>query len=105
MLLEEVKYVDDVKELYKFPDTKPLLLKEKEYQCPIDESLYIKDLSIWPRADKEDEVFATDPEILLNIRRGNTYIKIDDKEYVIGRKGLHKFFDLYYKFVSPEFRF
>ena len=57
----------------------------------------------------EDEVYALFPILIKNIRRGNTVLRIDsaadDKRYVLARKGLEKFFDLRYEFISPEQRF
>jgi len=56
----------------------------------------------------EDEVYAMFPLLIKNIRRGNTVLRIDhtDKasDYVLARKGLEKFFDLRYEFISPEQR-
>ena len=51
------------------------------------------------------------PLLIKNIRRGNTILRIDSSEaevqseFVLGRKGLEKFFDLRYEFISPEQRF
>ena len=57
----------------------------------------------------EDDVYALFPLLVKNIRRGNTVLKIDkddeDSTYTIGRKGLEKFFDLRYEFISPEQRY
>ena len=50
------------------------------------------------------------PLLIKNIRRGNTILRIDgdgdtQSEFVLARKGLEKFFDLRYEFISPEQRF
>ena len=54
----------------------------------------------------EDEVYAMFPLLIKNIRRGNTVLRIDhadrQSDYVLARKGLEKFFDLRYEFISPE---
>lgn len=54
----------------------------------------------------EDETYAVFPLLIKNIRRGNTVLRLDraegDAEYVLARKGLEKFFDLRYEFISPE---
>ena len=59
------------------------------------------------RGPLEDEAFALDPSFLVNIRRGNTIVTIDGQptQIVMGRKGLNKFFDLYYEFLDPATRY
>ena len=48
------------------------------------------------------------PLLIKNIRRGNTILRIDgddadtQSEFILARKGLEKFFDLRYEFISPE---
>ena len=57
----------------------------------------------------EDEIYASFPFIIKNIRRGNTVLKIEKAdgaaEYSLGRKGLEKFFDMRYEYISQEQRF
>lgn len=57
----------------------------------------------------EDETYALFPLLIKNIRRGNTVLRLDraegESEYVLARKGLEKFFDLRYEWISPEQRF
>ena len=57
----------------------------------------------------EDEIYGLFPLLIKNIRRGNTILRIDQggtgDEYTLGRKGLEKFFDLRYEFISPSQRF
>lgn len=72
----------------------------------------VKDLSLLPKGPEEDEVFSSDPELWLNIRRGNTLLELYDPvdykhllKVLIGRKGLNKFFDLKYDFVTKEDRY
>ena len=54
----------------------------------------------------EDEIYASFPFIIKNIRRGNTVLKIEKAdgaaEYSLGRKGLEKFFDMRYEYISQE---
>jgi hypothetical protein len=57
-------------------------------------------------------VFAKDPYLWTNFRRGNTLIEIYDpsnydvvKKMTIGRKGLTKFFDVKIDYVSKEKRY
>jgi hypothetical protein len=69
----------------------------------------IKDLSIIDvklnvNGTFEDEIYASFPFIIKNIRRGNTVLKIEkadgEAEYSLGRKGLEKFFDMRYEYIS-----
>lgn len=52
----------------------------------------------------EDEIYASFPFIIKNVRRGNTVLKIEKEdgaaEYSLGRKGLEKFFDMRYEYIS-----
>jgi hypothetical protein len=55
----------------------------------------------------EDEVYATHPVLVKNIRRGNTILRLNTPEgtkFSFGRKGLEKFFDMRWEFISPEDR-
>ena len=67
------------------------------------------DLKLNVQGPIEDEVYALFPLLIKNIRRGNTVVRIDhadrQSDYVLARKGLEKFFDLRYEFISPEQRF
>ena len=67
------------------------------------------DLKLQVSGPIEDSVYAMFPLLIKNIRRGNTILKIDDESgesnYVFGRKGLEKFFDLRYEFISTEQRY
>ena len=65
------------------------------------------DLKLNVQGPIEDEVYAHFPLLIKNIRRGNTVLHLiapssDENEYEFGRKGLEKFFDLRYEFISPE---
>jgi hypothetical protein len=53
----------------------------------------------------EDGLYATLPILVKNIRRGNTILAINDEygvfeKYSFGRKGLEKFFDMRYEYIS-----
>ena len=81
-------------------------------KCVANESAipnhHMIDLKLNVQGPVEDEVYAMFPLLIKNIRRGNTVVRIDgegDAEYVLARKGLEKFFDLRYEFISPEQRF
>lgn len=63
------------------------------------------DLKLNVQGPAEDEVYAMYPLLIKNIRRGNTVLRIETptgQDFVLGRKGLEKFFDLRYEFISPE---
>jgi len=70
---------------------------------------HMVDLKLNVNGPVEDEVYAMFPLLIKNIRRGNTVLRLDradaSSEYVLARKGLEKFFDLRYEFISPESRF
>ena len=72
-------------------------------------NLTIIDLKLNVVGPFEDEVYASFPGIIKNIRRGNTVLRIDNEdgstEFSLGRKGLEKFFDMRYEYISPEQRF
>jgi hypothetical protein len=87
----------------------PTLIKIKKEDCPIDSTLFFKDIAINARGPTEDETFAINPTLSKNIRRGNTIIEIlkegQVEKTVIGRKGLTKFFDLRIEYVQPDSRY
>lgn len=72
-------------------------------------SIHMIDLKLNVVGPVEDEVYALFPLLIKNIRRGNTVLRVDKadgpSDYVLARKGLEKFFDLRYEFISPEQRF
>jgi hypothetical protein len=58
----------------------------------------------------EDGLYASLPILVKNIRRGNTLLSIENEDgvfqkYSFGRKGLEKFFDMRYEYISPEDRY
>lgn len=78
----------------------------------MDNSVLIKDLSLTVHGPQEDEVFASDPYLWTNFRRGNTLLEIYDPtdfekltKSTVGRKGLTKFFDLKLDYISKEKRY
>ena len=68
--------------------------------------IHLVDLKLNVVGPTEDDVYAMFPILIKNIRRGNTILRLDNEsdetEFVLGRKGLEKFFDLRYEFISPE---
>ena len=88
------------------------VIKEHKEECKVDSSVIVKDLSLLVHGPQEDEAFIYDPQLWANIRRGNTLLELyDPMDYtklikvVYGRKGLNKFFDLQYDFISREGRY
>lgn len=71
--------------------------------------IHMIDLKLNVMGPGEDEVYAMFPLLIKNIRRGNTILRVDKADgpadYIMARKGLEKFFDLRYEFISPEQRF
>jgi hypothetical protein len=72
-------------------------------------NLTIVDLKLNVMGPFEDEVYASFPSIIKNIRRGNTVLRLDQEgaaqQYSLGRKGLEKFFDMRYEYISKEQRY
>lgn len=86
-------------------------IKEHAEECKFDKSVLVKDLSLAVKAGDEDEAFAMEPHLWINFRRGNTLLQIyDPRDYeslvktIIARKGLNKFFDIAYDFISHDGR-
>jgi hypothetical protein len=70
--------------------------------------VHLVDLKLNVFGPIEDEVYSTIPILVKNIRRGNTILRIDGPtgtKFSLGRKGLEKFFDMRYEFISEEGRF
>ncbi len=87
-------------------------VREYAEECKIDSSVMVKDLSLQVKGGDEDDAFANEPHLWLNLRRGNTLLQMyDPTDYerlvktVVGRKGLTKFFDIQYDFISHDGRY
>jgi hypothetical protein len=72
----------------------------------------IGDVSLEAKGPEEDELFAKDAFLWVNVRRGNTLIEIYDQHdfkkrisAFVARKGLSKFFDLNPPYVLPDTRY
>ena len=79
-----------------YQDSKHIKIVKTE--CPIDPKLMVLDSSLRNRKI-EDDLYLKHKDIRERLRKGNTLIKVMDKEfklkkYEIARKGLPKFFDL-----------
>ena len=82
----------------------PLVKSVATIAKPIKD-LTIIDLRLNVNGPFEDEIYASFPTLIKNIRRGNTVLRIDKEsgaEYSLGRKGLEKFFDMRYEYISQE---
>ena len=53
-------------------------VKEVKFECPFDAGIEIRDLSLHAKGPDEDKVFALNPKLWLNIRRGNTILDFFD---------------------------
>lgn len=85
------------------------IVKSVQTKSPAIKDLTLVDLKLNVVGPFEDEVYASFPFVIKNIRRGNTVLKIDREdgttEYSLGRKGLEKFFDMRYEYINSETRF
>ena len=85
------------------------MVRDVAKTCPFDKFITIIDLKLEVSGPKEDEYYSTFPSLVKNVRRGNTFLKLYNNttknyDFLIGRKGLMKFFDLRLSFVSKEER-
>lgn len=82
------------------------VIRQVKNQSAADSSIQLIDLKLdAPGGPVEDEVYALNPMLVKNVRRGNTLLRLADGELSFGRKGLQKFFDLRYEFISPSQRY
>ena len=85
------------------------IVKSVQTKSPAIKDLTLLDLKLNVVGPFEDEVYASFPFVIKNIRRGNTVLKIDREdgttEYSLGRKGLEKFFDMRFEYINSETRF
>jgi hypothetical protein len=56
------------------------VIKRVTTECYIDHSVLVTDISLYDKASAEDEAFAFDKELWLNVRRGNTLLELFDKD-------------------------
>lgn len=103
--LDSPEKINDLVSQYK-------IIRDYNEECKVDRSIIVRDLSLVVKASQEDEAFASDPFLWLNFRRGNTLLELyDPNDYknlvktVIARKGINKFFDIKYEYVSKEKRY
>lgn len=53
----------------------------------------------------EDQAYSLSPFFVKNVRRGNTVLELKrEKRFLMGRKGLNKFFDMSIEYIEPATR-
>lgn len=109
--MDEAKFVpkDKVASLIDLPFSNIGVVNAVRNGCPYDKSLEIIDLKLDVMGPKEDEYYGALPYLVKNIRRGNTLIHAQDKDtgehqYLLGRKGLMKFFDMRMSYIEKSER-
>ena len=70
------------------------------------ETIKLIDLVLDARGPMEDQLYTLDPLLVKNVRRGNTILEVQGEptKYLIGRKGLPKFFDMRVEYIDPVTR-
>lgn len=81
------------------------VIRKNVNQSGADSSIEMIDLKLDVNGPIEDDVYALNPMLVKNVRRGNTLLRLKDGKLSFGRKGLQKFFDLRYEFISPTQRY
>lgn len=84
------------------------MIKALDNSSPAMPHVTLIDLKLNVYGPVEDDIYATFPVLIKNVRRGNTILRIESEQgskLSFGRKGLEKFFDLRYEHVSPEQRY
>ena len=111
VFFDEAEYISDPQRLIDLGEDKESIIKVKAgRECPVDHRITIRDAMLDARGPVEDKAYGMDPFLLKNIRRGNTILEIKEtsegepKKYLIGRKGLNKFFDIKLQFIEPVAR-
>jgi hypothetical protein len=107
--MDSAEYVTDIPSLLKLKFEGHTLVRDVKSDCPFEGNIQIIDLKLDVFGPKEDFFYSTFPFLVLNVRRGNTIIRVYDEQasetsYYLGRKGLQKFFDLRLGFVSRQER-
>ena len=111
--MDSAEHVTDLPSLLKLEFEGHSLVRDVKTDCPFDGNIQIIDLKLDVFGPKEDFFYSTFPLLVLNVRRGNTILRVssttnDEKasktSHYLGRKGLQKFFDLRLGFVSRQER-
>ena len=82
------------------------ILKKVTAACPWHKMYQTIDMKLDMNGVMEDQFYSRVPQLIKNVRRGNTILEIKDENgqigHHIGRKGLMKFFDMRLDFISKE---
>jgi len=79
--------------------------KEKGRECPYDTEIQVRDIQLNAHGPMEDQAYSLSPFFVKNVRRGNTVLELKrEKRFVMGRKGLNKFFDMSIEYIEPATR-
>ena len=84
-------------------------VKVVEKECPAHPHIILCDVSLNARGPGEDKMYANNPKLSKNIRRGNTFMKIYDKydhtlfkSVQVARKGLMKFYEMKQEYIVTD---
>ena len=106
--MDEAPSLKNPEEILKIEFEGHPLTKEVRTECVYDSNIELIDVKLDVYGPNEDMFYSTFPNLVKNVRRGNTIIKRynEDKthQFVMGRRGLMKFFDLRLPFISKEER-
>ena len=100
----------DPKALFDLSMQEESCINQKERECMIDEgNIKIIDFQLDARGPMEDQFYGLDPLLVKNVRRGNTILEVKTGDgqtlkYLMGRKGLPKFFDMRVEFIDKATR-
>lgn len=98
----------DLRQLVDFRINNVQIVKSVVTKSPALPHIEMIDLKLNVFGPVEDQVYSAFPVLIKNIRRGNTVLRFSGPkgtQYSFGRKGLEKFFDMRYEFISPEQRY
>ena len=106
--MDKVKLIKDVSQLMDQKLEGIDIVKCVNGECPWNNKYSTIDFKLDVFGTQEDQFYARVPELIQNVRRGNTILQIKDQngnsDYHMGRKGLMKFFDMRLNFISKEER-
>lgn len=61
VILDAVSYINDVRQLANYANSRKNIVKARDMPCPFNSNIVMRDLSMWPKLDEEDEAFSLDP--------------------------------------------
>ena len=109
VLMDEARFVqkNEIHMLQDLPFSNICVVKSVRKPVPYDPSLELIDLKLDVMGPKEDKYYGALPYLVKNIRRGNTLIRMQkgkQHSFILGRKGLMKFFDMHMEYIQKEHR-